>query len=78
MFLVPAIFAFGKAAVRSARDVAFAPPECGRCDKVALARPAPGVAPRLAPALTHAARPALARAARPAAPGELARPRPAL
>ena len=34
--VLPFIFAFGASAVRAAHDLAFAPPECGRCGKVVL------------------------------------------
>lgn len=34
--VLPFVFAFGASAVSCAHDLAFAPPECGRCGKVAL------------------------------------------
>lgn len=56
MFLVPAILAFGAAAVRSAHDVAFAPPACERCGKVVLAEaPVAAVGPVVAAADLRAA-----------------------
>lgn len=56
MFVVPVIFAFGAAAVGSAHALAFAPPACDRCGKLALAgEPAPAPARAAAPALARAA-----------------------
>lgn len=53
--LIPVMLAFGGAAVTSAHDAAFAPPECERCGKVVLAEASAAVAPRLVPALARAA-----------------------
>ena len=56
MFFVPVIFAFGAAGVRTAHDIAFAPPHCEACGKVVPDEP-PTVAP------VRAVAPAVARMA---------------
>ena len=56
LLVVPIIFAFGAAAVRSAHDLAFALPVCDGCGKVALTEvPAPVRVRAVAPALARAA-----------------------